>query len=65
LLIDGLRPRPHPSHQSISEAVEMVALISPRQAFLTHLAHSVAHADETHLLPQSVRFAQDGQRFVL
>jgi phosphoribosyl 1,2-cyclic phosphodiesterase len=43
----------------------MVALISPRQAFLTHLAHSVAHADETHLLPQSVRFAQDGQRFVL
>jgi phosphoribosyl 1,2-cyclic phosphate phosphodiesterase len=65
LLIDGLRPTPHPSHQSISEAVEIVARISPRRAFLTHLAHSVAHADEMRLLPESVRFAQDGQRFVL
>lgn len=65
LLIDGLRPTPHPSHQSISEAIEIVARISPRRAFLTHLAHSVAHADEMRLLPESVRFAQDGQRFVL
>ncbi len=65
LLIDGLRPQPHPTHQSIAEAVEMVGRIAPRQAYLTHIAHSVAHADEADLLPASIRFAQDGQRFVL
>ena len=65
LLIDGLRPQPHGSHQSISEAVEMIGRIEPRRAYLTHIAHSVAHADEDRLLPTSVRFAQDEQHFVL
>lgn len=59
LLIDALRPAPHPTHQSIPEAIEMVQRIAPREAFLTHLAHSVGHAEERVLLPPGMFFARD------
>lgn len=65
LIMDGLRPAPHISHQSIPEAIDMAARIGARQTYLTHLAHTVAHADESRLLPESIRFAHDEQRFVL
>lgn len=65
LLIDGLRPAPHPTHQNISEALEMVRAISPKQAYLTHIAHSVAHAEEFSLLGGAALFAQDDLRIHL
>ncbi len=65
LLIDGLRPNPHPTHQSIPEAIDMVRRIAPGRAYLTHIAHSVGHAEEARLLPESIRLAEDGLRLVL
>jgi phosphoribosyl 1,2-cyclic phosphate phosphodiesterase len=63
LLLDGLRPAPHPTHQSIPEALEMTRVISARNTYLTHIAHSVSHRDEAELLTDGVRFAHDGMRF--
>ena len=65
LVIDGLRPMPHPTHQSIPEALEAVAAISPRQAYLTHLTHAVGHAQEMELLAGKARFAKDGLRLTI
>ena len=65
LLLDGLRPSPHPTHQSIPEALEMVRVISARNAYLTHIAHAVAHAEENELLGPAARFAEDGMRLVV
>jgi phosphoribosyl 1,2-cyclic phosphate phosphodiesterase len=65
LLIDGLRPTPHPTHLSISEALEAIAAIAPRQAYLTHLTHAVSHAQESELLGAAARFAEDNLRLTL
>ncbi len=65
LVIDGLRPRPHPTHFSIPEALEVVAELGPRQAFLTHLTHEIDHASFEKTLPDSVRLAYDGLRLTV
>lgn len=61
LVVNALRFKPHPTHQSISEALELIARLRPRRAFLTHLAHSAGlHAVSSAFLPPNVRFAYDG-----
>ncbi len=65
LVIDGLRPTPHPTHQSIPEALDAVASIAPRQAYLTHLTHAVFHAQEAELLDGRASFAADDLRLRL
>lgn len=58
LVLDGLRPEPHPTHFSFAEAVEVAAAIGARDTVLTHLSHSVRHADVA--LPDGVRLGFDG-----
>src|SRR5882757_5795170 len=41
-VIDALRPgKPHPSHFSLEQALEVIERVKPRQAYLTHMAHSM------------------------
>ncbi len=65
LFLDGLRPTPHPTHLSIPEALAVVTDLCPRQAYLTHLTHAVAHDDELIYLNNGVRFAYDGMRILI
>ena len=60
LVLDGLRPEPHPTHFTFAEAAEAAARIGARQTWLTHLTHLVAHADVEAMLPEGVRPAYDG-----
>lgn len=60
LLIDGLRPQPHPTHLSIGEALAEIAAMAPRRAWLTHLAHAIGHVEGEAMLPEGVRIAWDG-----
>lgn len=60
LVINALRDRPHPTHLSIGEAVELIARIGPREAWLTHLSHEVSHEQASALVPAGVRIAYDG-----
>ena len=62
LVIDGLRPRPHPTHLSFDQALAIIADLQPRRAFFTHLSHDVKHADIEATLPPHVRVAYDGLR---
>ena len=61
LVLDGLRPAPHPTHMSISEAVEEAAKIGARRALLTHVAHAVPHVYGESLGSHVQGFAYDGQ----
>jgi phosphoribosyl 1,2-cyclic phosphodiesterase len=45
LIIDGLRVERHPTHFSFKEAVDEIAKIRPKKAFLTHIAHTLSHVD--------------------
>jgi phosphoribosyl 1,2-cyclic phosphate phosphodiesterase len=60
LVLNALRDRPHPTHLSIEEAVEVIERIGPRQAYLVHLSHEVSHAQASALLPSGIAVAYDG-----
>jgi phosphoribosyl 1,2-cyclic phosphate phosphodiesterase len=60
LVINALRREPHPTHYSVDEAVEVVAALRPRRAFLVHMTHGIDHAFDGATLPPGVEFAYDG-----
>jgi len=60
LVLDALRRREHPTHMSVAEAIEAAGAIGPRQTFLTHLSHDLAHAKLEAELPGNIRVAYDG-----
>ncbi len=62
--ICALRKRKHISHYSLSEALEVIRLVSPEHAYLTHVSHLMgSHAETTSELPDNVSFAWDGLSF--
>jgi phosphoribosyl 1,2-cyclic phosphate phosphodiesterase len=60
LVLNALRERPHPTHLSISEAVEVIQTVKPRRAFLVHISHEISHAAAQALLPPGIDVAWDG-----
>jgi phosphoribosyl 1,2-cyclic phosphate phosphodiesterase len=60
LVLNALWWRPHPTHLSISEAVDAARLLGARRTYLTHLTHETGHADLEAKLPPGVFPAHDG-----
>lgn len=60
LVLDALRHRPHSTHFSVEEALEVAAAIGAPRTILTHMAHEVDHDDP---LPPGVEFGYDGLVF--
>ncbi|MEO8758517.1 MAG: MBL fold metallo-hydrolase [Devosia sp.] len=58
-VLDALRPAPHPSHLSLSEALEQVALRRPKQAVLTNLHIDLDYLETDRQTPSNVRPAFD------
>ena len=63
LVIDGLRDKPHPTHLTVSGAVEVALAIRAQRSFLTHLTHEKCHVDRQRVLPAGVEAAYDGLKF--
>jgi phosphoribosyl 1,2-cyclic phosphate phosphodiesterase len=59
-VVDALRPAPHPSHLSLSESLELIAELKPRNAVLTNLHIDLDYAQTDAMTPDSVRPAYDG-----
>lgn len=61
LVINALRVEKHFSHFSLSEALEVIAFLKPRKAYLTHMSHEMGFYDEVcRGLPENVFLAYDG-----
>jgi phosphoribosyl 1,2-cyclic phosphate phosphodiesterase len=60
LVIDALRDKPHTTHFTVDEALEVIARIRPRRAFMTHMSHDLGHAATSARLPGGVDLAYDG-----
>jgi phosphoribosyl 1,2-cyclic phosphate phosphodiesterase len=59
-VLDALRPAPHPSHLSLSEALELVEEMTPRHAVLTNLHIDLDYAQTDAMTPDNVRPGFDG-----
>lgn len=61
LVINALRKEPHVSHFTLNEALNLIKVISPQKAYLTHLSHQMGtHEEVTQELPENVEIAYDG-----
>jgi phosphoribosyl 1,2-cyclic phosphate phosphodiesterase len=60
LVLDALRPKPHPAHLSVGEALEIISELRPRRAYLTHMCHELEHEATNRTLPPGVELAYDG-----
>jgi phosphoribosyl 1,2-cyclic phosphate phosphodiesterase len=59
-VLNALWRKAHPTHLSISEAVEVADRIGAERTYLTHLTHLTSHADLLAELPPHIRPAHDG-----
>lgn len=59
-IVDALRPRPHPSHFSLPEALDWIERLAPKRAVLTHMHVDLDYATLKRELPPNVEPAYDG-----
>jgi phosphoribosyl 1,2-cyclic phosphate phosphodiesterase len=64
-ILDALRHKPHPSHFSVSEALDWVARIKPKQAILTNLHADLDYDVLRRQLPANIEPAFDGMQMVM
>ena len=61
LVINALRMKPHHSHMSLEESLDVVRQIGPKKAYLIHMCHDIGlHAVTDSQLPENVHLAYDG-----
>ncbi len=65
VVIDALRWEPHPTHLSVPEALELIADIHPRHAYLTHVSHALEQEATNRRIGPDVEVAYDGLRLNL
>lgn len=65
LMIDGLRDESHPTHLTVTQAIEIGRDVGARTICLTHITHQKTHAERCRELPEGVQLAYDGLSFTL
>ncbi len=61
LIVNALRKEEHISHFNLQEALDFIALVQPKTAYLTHISHLLGMHDEVEKeLPINVHLAYDG-----
>lgn len=60
LVINALRIKEHISHLNLEQALEIIAMLKPKRAYLTHVSHLLGFHDEVEKqLPENVFLAYD------
>jgi phosphoribosyl 1,2-cyclic phosphate phosphodiesterase len=61
LVINALRKTSHISHYTLAEALELIADLQPKRAYITHISHQMGlHAEVNKELTPNVSLAHDG-----
>jgi phosphoribosyl 1,2-cyclic phosphate phosphodiesterase len=61
LVINALRKTSHISHYTLAEALDLIADLKPKKAYITHISHQMGlHAEVNKELPPNVSLAHDG-----
>jgi len=59
LVIDALRHKPHPTHLSVAQALEVAERVRPARTLFTHICHELPQSAESELPPRT-GIAYDG-----
>lgn len=61
LVVSALRIECHPTHFNLEEALQFIAEVKPKKAYLTHISHRLGfHKDVSKTLPKNVFLSYDG-----
>lgn len=60
LILDSLRFSPHESHLSVDQAIEIVDILKPKEAILTHLSSELDYYELLEYLPNNIKPGFDG-----
>ena len=62
LFLDALRHKPHPTHSTVANSLQIVERLRPKRAFFTHICHDLPHEATNSSLPANVRLSYDGMK---
>lgn len=65
LVLDALRDKPHPTHFTIDQSIEVARQLQPRQTYFTHMSHDLEYEATNAWLPKNMQLAYDGMRIPL
>lgn len=66
LVINALRESEHPSHLNLEQALDIIKILKPKRAYLTHISHLLGfHDDVQQKLPKDVFLAYDTLKITL
>jgi len=66
VVISALRKKKHLSHFSLDEALNILKILNPQKAYITHISHQMGkHEDVQKELPARVYFAYDGLKIIV
>jgi phosphoribosyl 1,2-cyclic phosphate phosphodiesterase len=65
LFLDALRYRPHPTHSTVEQSLQIIEEVKPKRAFFTHICHDLPHEETNAKLPRGVELAYDGMKLEL
>jgi len=60
LVLDALRPRHHPTHLTLDQAVDVALQAGAGQTWFVHMAHQLKHTETNATLPDGIHLAHDG-----
>ncbi|KXX69977.1 hypothetical protein AVL50_13960 [Flammeovirga sp. SJP92] len=66
LVLNALQHKPHQSHFTLAEALDVIKILKPKKAYLTHISHRLGlHSEVEKSLPENVSLAYDGLSITL
>ncbi|WP_309386885.1 MBL fold metallo-hydrolase [Cerasicoccus frondis] len=65
VVLDGLRPKEHPTHMSTPQAMQVAVEMGAPQSYLTHFTFHIDHETWAAKMPERVDLAYDGLRVTL
>lgn len=60
LVLDALRPRHHPTHFTLDQAINVAQRIEAEQTYFIHMSHDLGHEATNAQLPEGMQLAHDG-----